>query len=187
MKIYTKTGDKGKTSLWGGKRVSKTDLRIEAYGTVDEVLSYIGLLASYRDTESINPFLLRIMDRLFTLNASLAADPDNEKLKGKMPLIRIADVESLEKAMDDMSTVLPEMRTFILPGGSVEVAHAHIARTICRRAERMTIRLAEQESVDEIVIIYLNRLSDYLFVLARWIGNRQKVDEIPWIAEKPEA
>ena len=184
MKIYTKTGDTGQTSLWGGKRVSKSHLRIESYGTVDELNSHIGLLAAFPVNESRKALLHRIMDRLFIIGSYLAADPENQKMDAKMPSFKQQDIDDLEHAMDEMDLVLPKMRYFILPGGSIEVAHTHIARTICRRAERLVVSLLEIENVEPLVLIYLNRLSDYLFVLARKMGEEQGIAEISWIPEK---
>jgi cob(I)alamin adenosyltransferase len=178
MKIYTKTGDKGLTSLIGGSRVPKNHIRIEAYGTVDELNSWIGLIAdqvSHQDTV----FALReIQDRLFTIGSNLASEPDKSKMK--IPDLLENDVEFLEKQIDSMNEVLPEMRFFILPGGHVTVSNCHIARCVCRRAERHVIHLNENEFVQETIIKYLNRLSDYLFVLARFIGHQMNVNEIAW-------
>ncbi|MDB5108971.1 MAG: yvqK [Mucilaginibacter sp.] len=179
MKIYTKTGDKGFTSLIGGTRVPKHHLRIESYGTVDELNSYIGLIRDQEIGEHDKDILKQIQDRLFTIGASLAADP--EKSKMVIPDLNIADIELLEKEMDDMTGQLPELKHFILPGGSNMVSFCHIARCVCRRAERLTVHLSEESTVDEKVNIYLNRLSDYLFTLARKLGNEQKVPENQWI------
>ena len=184
MKIYTKTGDTGQTSLWGGKRVSKSHLRIESYGTVDELNSHMGLLAALPVNASRKTLLYRIMDRLFIIGSYLAADPENAKVDAKLPSFKRNDIDDLEQAMDEMDLVLPKMRYFILPGGSVEVAQTHIARTICRRAERLVVSLLETENVEPLVITYLNRLSDYLFVLARKTGEEQGIEEISWISEK---
>lgn len=179
MKIYTKTGDKGFTSLIGGTRVPKHHLRIESYGTVDELNSYIGLIRD-QDIEGHDKEILKqIQDRLFTIGSSLASDP--EKSKMIIPDLHIADVELLEQEMDAMNGQLPELRHFILPGGNNIISFCHIARCICRRAERITVHLAEESIVDEKVNIYLNRLSDYLFTLARKIGNERKIPENQWI------
>lgn len=177
-KIYTKTGDKGETSLLGGTRVPKHHIRIEAYGTVDELNSFIGLIRDNVSDKELFALLIEIQDRLFTLGSLLAADPD----KNKMPLPQLAesDVTLLEKAIDKMNETLPEMKSFVLPGGHPTVSHCHIARCVCRRAERATIKLRENEKVDEIIIKYLNRLSDYLFVLSRKLSHDLKVNEIPW-------
>jgi cob(I)alamin adenosyltransferase len=179
MKIYTKRGDGGTTSLLGGARVPKHHLRIETYGTVDELNSYIGLLRDLAP-EADKAFLLRIQDRLFTMGSHLALEPDHA---GKMNLPELAesDIEALEKAMDSMEENLPEMKHFVLPGGHVAVSHCHIARCICRRAERLVTALNEQESTGALILPYLNRLSDYLFVLSRWWTIVFKAEEKPWI------
>ncbi|MDN5285930.1 MAG: Cob(I)alamin adenosyltransferase [Mucilaginibacter sp.] len=179
MKIYTKTGDKGFTSLIGGTRVAKHHLRIESYGTVDELNSYIGLIRDQVITVHDKDILKQIQDRLFTIGSSLAADPERSKMV--IPDLHMADVELLEQEMDTMNEQLPELRHFILPGGSNSISFCHIARCICRRAERITVHLAEESTVDEKVNIYLNRLSDYLFTLARKIGNEHKIPENQWI------
>ena len=178
FKIYTKTGDKGKTSLIGGTRVPKHNLRIESYGTVDELNSFIGLLNDQDIDKEVKMFLLEIQDRLFTIGSSLASDP--EKSKMKIPDLLESDVQALESRIDDMQNVLPVMKSFILPGGHTIVSYCHIARCVCRRAERNITHLSENEEVNELVLIYLNRLSDYLFVLARKLGLDLKVEEIPW-------
>jgi cob(I)alamin adenosyltransferase len=179
MKIYTKTGDKGFTSLIGGTRVPKHHLRIESYGTVDELNSYIGLIRDQDITEHSNNVLKHIQDRLFTIGASLAVDP--EKSKMIIPDLHLADIELLEQEMDLMDEQLPQLKHFILPGGDNAISFCHIARCVCRRAERIVVHLAEESSVDEKVSIYLNRLSDYLFTLARKIGSEHNVPENKWI------
>ncbi|MDB5029767.1 cob(I)yrinic acid a,c-diamide adenosyltransferase [Mucilaginibacter sp.] len=179
MKIYTKTGDKGFTSLIGGTRVPKHHLRIESYGTVDELNSYIGLICDQEITLHDKDFLKQIQDRLFTIGSSLAADP--EKSRMVIPDLHKEDIDLLEKEMDTMSGQLPELKHFILPGGSTMISYCHIARCVCRRAERLTVHLAEDSKVDDKVIIYLNRLSDYLFTLARKLGNDHKISENQWI------
>lgn len=178
MKIYTKTGDKGQTSLIGGTRVPKHHVRIEAYGTVDELNSWIGLLRDQQIKDEYKTILVEVQDRLFTIGSTLAADP--EKSKMKLPELKEADITMLEKAIDKMNEVLPEMRSFILPGGHTIVSYCHIARCVCRRAERNTIHLSETAAVHELVIKYLNRLSDYLFVLARRLSHDLKATETPW-------
>lgn len=178
MKIYTKTGDKGKTSLIGGTRVSKHNIRIDAYGTVDELNAYIGLLRDQKINEHSKTILAEIQDRLFTIGASLASDPKESKMK--IPDLIQKDVTLLEKEMDAMNEVLPELRSFILPGGHTIVSFCHIARCVCRRAERKVTHLAEKDFVAEPVIIYLNRLSDYLFVLSRKLANDLQAKEIAW-------
>ncbi len=178
MKIYTKTGDKGQTSLIGGTRVPKHHLRIEAYGTVDELNSWIGVLSDHASLERDKELLKEIQDRLFTIGSSLASDP--EKSKMKIPDLHDTDIELLEKQMDLMNEHLPEMRSFVLPGGHPSASFAHVARCVCRRAERLTIQLEETEWVDEKVKMYLNRLSDFLFVLSRkWVYDNGKED-LPW-------
>jgi cob(I)alamin adenosyltransferase len=179
MKIYTKTGDKGLTSLIGGTRVAKHHLRIESYGTVDELNSYIGLIRDQDIAPKHKEILKEIQDRLFTIGSSLAADP--EKSKMKIPDLQTTDIELLELEIDGMDTELPALRHFILPGGSNAVSFCHIARCVCRRAERLSVHLAEDSFVDEKVIIYLNRLSDYLFTLGRKIANEQQIPENEWI------
>ncbi len=180
FKIYTKTGDKGTTSLIGGTKVSKSHLRIEAYGTVDELNSYTGLCRDIFDDSKSQQTLKEIQDRLFTIGSSLACDPEKES-KMQIPDLKEQDVQLLEKEIDSMNEVLPEMRNFILPGGHPTVSHLHIARCVCRRAERSTVRLKEVGSpVETIVIQYLNRLSDYLFVLSRYAAYKLGAQEIPW-------
>lgn len=180
FKIYTKTGDLGKTSLIGGTKVAKSHIRIESYGTVDELNSYIGLTGDIITHEPTRSVLKEIQDRLFTIGSSLACDPEKEP-KMKIPDLKEQDIVLLEKEMDKMNEVLPEMKSFILPGGHVTVSTAHIARCICRRAERICVNMQEHELfVEPLVIKYLNRLSDYLFVMARYIGHISGVSEIPW-------
>jgi cob(I)alamin adenosyltransferase len=180
MKIYTKTGDKGETSLIGGTRVPKHHIRIESYGTVDELNSWIGLINDQDIAQESKTILSEIQDRLFTIGSSLASDP--EKSKMKIPDLHASDIELLENQIDKMNEMLPEMRHFILPGGHTSVSYCHLARCVCRRAERNVIHLHETEYVNEMVIVYLNRLSDYLFVLARFIGHQLNVNEIAWKA-----
>lgn len=179
MKIYTKTGDKGFTSLIGGTRVPKFHLRIESYGTVDELNSYIGMIRDQDITVHDKDLLKEVQDRLFTIGSSLAADP--EKSKMIIPDLNPEDIELLEKEMDAINEQLPELRHFILPGGNNAISFCHIARCVCRRAERLAVHLATESNVDGKVTVYLNRLSDYLFVLARKIGNEQKIAENQWI------
>lgn len=178
MKIYTKTGDKGQTSLIGGTRVPKHHIRIESYGTVDELNSYIGLIRDQQIDEHSKAILIEIQDRLFTIGSSLASDP--EKSKMKIPDLKESDIELLEKEMDEMDKTLPEMKSFVLPGGHTTVSYCHLARCVCRRAERLTIHLSENSFVSDLVIKYLNRLSDYLFVLSRKLSQDLNVKEIPW-------
>lgn len=179
-KIYTKTGDRGTTSLIGGTKVSKGHLRIEAYGTVDELNSYIGLCKDLLTGVTDTILLQEVQDRLFTIGSSLACDPEKEP-KMKIPDLKEEDISLLEKEIDRMNEVLPVMKFFILPGGHPTISHLHIARCICRRAERTCVRLeAEGEEVEAIVIKYINRLSDYLFMLARFAGHELQVREIAW-------
>ncbi len=179
MKIYTKTGDAGFTSLIGGTRVPKYHLRIESYGTIDELNSYIGLIRDQGINENDRFMLKEIQDRLFTIGSSLASEP--EKAKMKIPDLHQLDIELLETEMDKMEANLPQLKHFILPGGNNAISFCHLARCVCRRAERITIQLSEDSFVEEKVKIYLNRLSDYLFMLARKIGYEQNIAENTWI------
>jgi cob(I)alamin adenosyltransferase len=178
MKIYTKTGDKGLTSLIGGTRVQKSDLRIECYGTVDELNSYIGLIACQDISTIYQEYLKAIQDRLFTVGAYLASDP--EKSTMKIPDLYESDVQFLEDQMDDMGAQLPELKHFILPGGNTIVSYCHLARCICRKAERLVVQLSAESHVDEKMTVYLNRLSDYLFVLARKLNLDMGTPENIW-------
>ncbi len=178
MKIYTKTGDGGKTSLLGGKRVSKAHLRIDAYGTVDELNAFIGLLKDQEINRKRERIMKEIQDRLFTIGSVLASEPG--KLNIKRPDIHEDDLGYLEKEIDQMEALLPPLRNFVLPGGHQVVSFCHLARTVCRRTERCIITLMEEEEVDEIIIKYLNRLSDYLFVLGRLIAKELGVEEVTW-------
>lgn len=180
QKIYTKTGDNGKTTLIGGTKVLKNDQRIEAYGTVDELNSWIGLINDSINDFSANHVLKEIQDRLFTIGSSLACDPKKET-KLHIPDLHEADIILLEKEIDTMNETLPVMKHFILPGGHSAVSFTHIARSVCRRAERNCVNLkAHDEPVNPLIIKYLNRLSDYLFVLARYAGHLHKVPEVVW-------
>lgn len=191
MKIYTKTGDKGTTALFGGTRVPKSHLRIDAYGTVDELNSHIGLVKDTFPNKTTKQLLNRIQDRLFTIGAVMATDPEKAQLKnGKqrlsIPKISAEDIEQLEHEIDTMNEELPPMTHFILPGGHPTVSHCHIARCVCRRAERLATALYNLEAFEEKVLQYLNRLSDYLFVLARKISKDLDAEEIKWIPDKVE-
>jgi cob(I)alamin adenosyltransferase len=177
FKIYTKTGDKGDTGLFGGKRLPKDHIRIDSYGTVDELNSYIGMLRDSATSEHQKIILKEIQDRLFTIGSNLASDPDKNMVT---PDINESDIELLEKEMDEMDEVLPPLKNFILPGGHTTVSFCHIARTVCRRAERKVVALHHNETVDEIIIRYLNRLSDYLFVLGRKLSQDLNAEEIAW-------
>lgn len=181
MKIYTRTGDQGMTSLFGGKRVSKTDIRIETYGTVDELNSWIGLLRDQPVNHERQDELTGIQDRLFTMGSLLATEPGNTKVK--VPALADDDIIVLEKLMDRMDETLAPMRSFVLPGGHPSVSFGHIARTVCRRAERLAIALNEAENIDPLIVKYLNRLSDYLFVLTRKMGSELNAPETPWKAK----
>ena len=178
MKIYTKTGDKGQTSLVGGTRVSKTELRIEAYGTVDELNSYVGLVRDQAVNIDRKELLKEIQDRLFTIGSILASEP--EQTKKRIPDLHESDIELLENAMDEMDTYLEPMRFFILPGGNQAISFGHVARTVCRRAERVVLRLSLESEVNGLVIRYLNRLSDYLFVLCRMMAKDLNIEENAW-------
>ncbi|MCS6967950.1 MAG: cob(I)yrinic acid a,c-diamide adenosyltransferase [Cytophagales bacterium] len=179
MKIYTKTGDKGYTSLIGGTRISKADLRIEAYGTIDELNSHIGLVRDLNTEESSRSLLKQIQDRLFTIGAHLAAEPEQQKKV--LPDLKEEDIQALEQAIDQMEAALPPLRHFVLPGGHPSVSFCHIARTVCRRAERNVIAFAEKIEIHPLIIPYLNRLSDYLFVLARKMAQEVGAEEIKWL------
>jgi len=179
-KIYTKTGDKGTTSLIGGTKVAKSHMRIEAYGTVDELNSYIGLCKDLLENADSQKMLLEIQDRLFTIGSSLACDPIKEP-RLRIPDLLETDVELLEKEMDRLSEVIPPMKSFVLPGGHTIISHLHIARCVARRAERCCVRLElESLEVDALLLKYLNRLSDYLFILSRFTTYQLGVEEIPW-------
>lgn len=178
MKIYTKTGDKGTTSLIGGRKVNKDDIRIEGYGTVDELNSHIGLLRDTLYEFDIYPNLLVIQDKLLTIGSILASDND---VKLKLPELLEEDVLFLENEIDRMNKETPELRSFILPGGNVVVSNIHISRCVCRRAERMCVSINNSFELNiDLIVKYLNRLSDYLFVLSRYISTKLKVDEIIW-------
>lgn len=180
-KIYTRTGDNGQTSLIGGTRVLKFHPRIEVYGTIDELNSYIGLIRDQEIGSHFRDVLLEIQDRLFTAESIIALDP-GAKTTIKLPELHDSDITLLEKEIDQMNEVLPELKSFILPGGHPIVSYCHIARCVCRRAERHTIRLAQSQPVEEKVIRYLNRLSDFLFVLARRLGKEVDATETTWKA-----
>ncbi|MBN2235912.1 MAG: cob(I)yrinic acid a,c-diamide adenosyltransferase [Bacteroidales bacterium] len=177
-KIYTKGGDKGETALIGGTRVPKYHQKIEAYGTIDELKSYLGLIRDLSEDEATSELLFEIQDRLFTTESLIAAD--SEESTHRLPKLFESDVELLEKSIDKMNETLPELTSFIMPGGHVLASHAHIARTICRRAERLTIKSAETHPIDPLCIKYLNRLSDFLFVLARKFAYELGGKEIKW-------
>jgi cob(I)alamin adenosyltransferase len=180
MKIYTKTGDGGKTGLIGGTRIPKCHIRIETYGTVDELNSWIGMVRDTMQEQEKIDLLKEIQDRLFTIGSSLACDPVKEP-NYKMPDLLETDVELLEKSMDAINELVPPMRYFILPGGHPTISQLHVARCVCRRAERLCVSMQlEEEFIDPLVIKYINRLSDYLFCLARYTHHILKIDEISW-------
>lgn len=182
FKIYTKTGDKGGTSLIGGVRVPKNHIRIESYGTIDELNSFIGMVNDMCNNPAIDADLREIQDRLFTIGSALATNPDKE-VKMKLPDLHDTDITWLEQRIDKMNEVLPEMRSFILPGGNLASSTCHVARCVCRRAERLCVGMQEHnEYLPQLIIPYLNRLSDYLFVLARYIGHLSNAPEIAWRA-----
>jgi cob(I)alamin adenosyltransferase len=189
MKVYTKTGDKGTTALFGGTRVPKHHIRIESYGTVDELNSYIGLIRDQEIDTHYKTVLAEIQDRLFTVGAILATPPEKETLKNGQPRLQnlglvASDIEFLEKEIDTMEELLPQMTHFVLPGGHTTVSYCHIARCVCRRAERLSVHLNDLEPTNELVLTYLNRLSDYLFVLARKLTLDLNAEEVKWIPRK---
>ena len=189
MKVYTKTGDTGTTALFGGTRVPKHHIRIESYGTVDELNSHIGLIRDQDMSDLYKNVLIEVQDRLFTVGAILATPPEKETLKNGQPRLQNlgiveSDIEFLENEIDTMEEALPPMTHFVLPGGHTTVSYCHIARCVCRRAERLAVHLNDIEPTDERVIKYLNRLSDYLFVLARKLSHDLNADEIQWIPRK---
>jgi len=191
MKIYTKTGDDGSTALFGGTRVPKHNIRIDAYGTVDELNSWLGLIRDQKMDGHVKQILISIQNKLFTIGAELATDPQKAVLKsGKERLginkINGEDIELLEKEIDQMNETLPPITHFVLPGGHPSVSYCHIARTVCRRTERLVSHLHEQEPFDPSILSYINRLSDYLFVLARKLTKDVKAEEIKWIPEKKD-
>lgn len=191
MKIYTKTGDKGTTALFGGTRVPKHHIRIDSYGTVDELNANIGLLRDQEIDPRSSEILLHIQDRLFTIGSMLATDPKkvfskSGKQRLKTPKITVEDIELLETEIDQMNEQLPQMTHFILPGGHATVSVCHICRCVCRRAERLSAALYDLEPFDEHILKYLNRLSDYLFVMARKLSFDLQVDEIQWIPRKED-
>ena len=181
FRIYTKTGDKGETALFGGRRVPKSHLRVDAYGTVDELNSFIGLLCDSMENQRIKDLLQQVQHRLFTIGAHLASDPAKSL---ELPDMETGDIQVLEQAMDDMDESLPDLKNFILPGGHPAASLCHICRTVCRRAERLVVALHQSDPVDERVLQYLNRLSDYFFVLARYLVHDAGAAEIVWNPRK---
>jgi len=185
MKIYTRTGDDGTTGLIGGSRVKKYDMRLEAYGTIDELNSYIGLIRSLYREELVDVILEKVQEKLFVIGANLASEPSNELIRKQLPC-KEEDVIQLEKEMDRMVALLPQLNNFILPGGSQANSFCHVARTVCRRAERRIVELADRVEVDSMLIKYINRLSDYLFVLSRKISFDLKSPETLWFPDESE-
>lgn len=183
MKIYTKTGDKGMTSLVGGKRVPKNSARLESYGTIDELNSYLGMIRSFPIDPVITEELVEIQSRLFDIGGNLATDPEDLNVKIRLG-VKEQDIELLEKAIDRMDAEVPPMKFFVLPGGDQVVSFCHIARTVCRRAERRILDLSTEAEVDELVLKYVNRLSDYLFILSRKLTNDLGMEEMKWVPEK---
>jgi len=182
FKIYTKTGDKGTTSLIGGVRVAKNHIRIESYGTVDELNSYLGMVNDMANDPKISEWLREVQDRLFTIGSVLATNPDKE-VKMKLPDVHETDVTWLEEKIDEMNSSLPEMRSFIIPGGHIAASTCHVARCVCRRTERLCVSMQEQEEhIPDLIVKYLNRLSDFLFVLARYISHINGIADLPWRA-----
>ncbi len=180
MKIYTKTGDDGTTSLYGGQRVNKHNLKVEAYGSIDELNAQLGLLRDLVDDYDIKSKIILIQKVLFSIGSILASTP---KMKHKLPKMKPSDVEFLELEMDGMTANLDPMTHFILPGGHPIVSQCHVARCVCRRSERRVCQLAENEDIDPTLIKFINRLSDYLFILSRSLARSLSVEETKWITE----
>lgn len=177
FKIYTKTGDQGQTALFGGKRLPKSHLRIESYGTVDELNAFLGLVRDSLSDEHLRSVLFEIQNRLFDLGAILATDPEKSM---NLPNLAHSDIQLLENEIDQMEAGLPPLKNFILPGGHVTVSYCHVARCVCRRAERLVVALNLEQPIEPLVLQYLNRLSDFLFVLARRIGQLAGAPEVIW-------
>ncbi len=180
MKIYTKTGDNGSTMLFGGTRVSKDHIRVECYGCIDELNSHVGLVGVKCKDDSNKALLEKVQNFLFNIGSHLATDPSKEKAKGQLPELESAEIRLVEKEIDRLTKQLPELKNFILPGGHESVAQCHITRTVCRRCERVVTALSNHEHVHPVILPYLNRLSDYLFTLARFLAKENGVDEIKW-------
>jgi len=185
MKIYTRTGDSGETSLFGGQRVSKAELRIDAYGTIDELNAWLGMLRDQSVNKGRSEVLLHIQDRLFTIGSRLATL--DVSAVATLPALDEKDVVRLELEIDRMDKVLPPMRSFVLPGGHPAVSNGHVARTVCRRAERLVVTLHAREPVESLILVYLNRLSDYLFVLCRMMAHELRITEAPWKPRRDSA
>jgi len=182
MKIYTKKGDQGRTGLIGGKRVLKSDIRIDAYGSIDELNSYLGLLRDQDVLRIKKEELVSIQNDLFVIGSHLAMDPSNATIV--LPEFDSKSVNLIENSMDDMDQMIPALKSFVLPGGNQVVSYLHIARCVCRRAERLIVALSVEEEVLSDILIFVNRLSDYLFVLSRWVSHKLEVEEIPWLPKK---
>ncbi len=180
MKVYTKAGDKGVTSLFGGTKIHKDDIKIEAYGTVDELNSQLGVLLSMIPENEINNFILKLQNVLFDVGSHLASDGSADKF---LPELKVSIVESLESEMDKMTAALPELKSFILPRGNLRIATTHVCRTVCRRAERRVVSLSRKQEIPDFIIVFLNRLSDYFFVLARFLGQSDGIDEEKWVTK----
>lgn len=185
-KLYTKTGDDGTTGLFSGKRVSKHHVRIKAYGTVDELNAWIGLIRNDKIAAETNSFLIKIQNELMVIASQLADDTSEKtpKLSGKIVPIAFENVTEIESEIDKINNELPELKNFIIPGGHVLISYTHLARCTCRRAERFITELNGEEEVSNVIIAYINRLSDYLFILARKLSKDFDVEEIKWIAKK---
>jgi cob(I)alamin adenosyltransferase len=182
IKIYTKTGDDGTTGLVGGNRVKKYDLRLESYGTVDELNAWIGMIRSFELPENITGYLVEIQNKLFNIGSRLASDEKGDAYTTQLSITE-ENIRFLEKAIDEMETGLPELTRFILPGGDLLVSHCHVARTVCRRAERRITEFSEQQNVQSEIVKYINRLSDFLFVLARRLSYNSNTGEIFWVKD----
>ncbi len=181
MKIYTKTGDKGKTSLFGGERVGKNSVRLEAYGTVDELNSVLGIAVANGLSDKVKKIISVLQNQLFILGSDLATPLESEtKIKINVPRTTAEMVEKLENWIDDLDAELPGLKVFVLPGGAEGAAYLHFARTVCRRAERITVELSGREQINEFVVKYLNRLSDLLFVLARYENFVNDIPDVKW-------
>ena len=178
MKVYTKKGDAGETALLGGRRLSKSHMRIEAYGTLDELNAFVGLLRDHVSLENTIEQLLEIQDRIFTIGSHMAMDKEDSKMK--LPDIRKTDITDLEQWIDEMEAELEPMRSFVLPGGHVTLSYCHVARTVCRRVERATVSLAHEEHINPDILSYINRLSDYFFMLGRFLAKSLEIKESPW-------
>ncbi len=178
MKVYTKKGDAGETALLGGRRVSKSHLRIDAYGTLDELNAFVGLLRDHSEIPEINEKLISIQDRIFTIGSHMAMDKEDSKMK--LPPVTQDDVNALEQWIDEMEQELPPLKSFVLPGGHVTLSYCHVCRTVCRRSERAAVTLTHDEMINPIILSYINRLSDYFFVLGRYFAKALQVDEVAW-------